>query len=97
MEARWTFLLLPPLLPAPIKLSLTAGVASADRWCEIGIVIESTTGHLSLLDAGAGVGTGRYMGSDGVIVSPVVLSEVVAGAVATLIELEGGTSSADGW
>ena len=96
-EALGTFLLLPLLFPAPVKLSITTGVAGADRWREIDIPTTRTTVHLPLFDAGAGAGTGCYMGSAGLIVSPVVLFKVVAGAVATFIELEGDTRRADGW
>ena len=97
-EALWTRLLLSLLLPAPVQLSLTAGVATANCWCVSEVTpIVTLSEPLPLLDAGAGLRTGRHMGSATMVVSLFILSVVVAVTIATFIEQEGDASSADDW
>ena len=94
-ELFWTFFLLPLLLPAPVQLSLTAGVAGADGLLVSGRIISLP---LPLLDTCAGVGAGGHITSCILIVSVFILTVVVAlAALAALAEVEGDASGADGW
>ena len=96
-EPSWlTFLILPLLLLAPGQLSLTAGVASADSWYVSG-QSSASTAPLPLLHTGAGVKTGRHVGSGVLSVSAFILSIVVAAfalALAALGQVEGDVTAA---
>ena len=94
MEAAWAFLLLPLLLPAPVQLSLAAGVACANGRSVRDDHHPSIWDPFPLLDTGAGAVTGCSMASG---VSAIVLSVEVALAVTTLVEMEDDASSTDDW